>query len=233
MSFAVSSPSKFITDLSNWQAKGGVTEGKQKLLKQIKSETGINLSHEFNNALGKEFAIVTTRFKEKIAIIEVKNGQMLFPAIANISTMVNDNVGQFNYSKIPFYLLGDAFGIFNKPYFTINNNYLILANTPAEINSYTEAYTNQKFLSKTESFNEFDDLLSERSNAAFFINFKNAQPILKRDLKPVFYSAFDQSHPGLKNYYAASYQLIASEHNYYTSFCMKLSKTDSLEIANK
>ncbi|OKS87226.1 hypothetical protein [Mucilaginibacter polytrichastri] len=226
-SFSVSNPVKFIKDLAAWNNKSGSKEKQQALFKQIKTETGVNIDKEFNSVLGAEFAVVTTRFEEKLAIIEVSNGQQLFPSMMNISNAVSDNIGQFKYSRIPFYLLGDAFGIFNKPYFMIINNYLILANTPSELRAYADSYNNQKFLNKTESFNDFDDMLSERSNVAFFINFKNMKQVFKRDLKPGFNDAFQHNDPGFKNYYAASYQLIASDNNYYTNFCMKLAKVDS------
>lgn len=232
-SFSVSDPDKFVKDLNNWNDKSGTKEKQRALFKQIKTETGINIDKDFNKVLSNEFAVITTRFEEKLAIIEVSNGQQLFPSLMNISTQTSDEIGQFNYTKIPFYLLGDAFGIFNKPYFMIINNYLILANTAQELRAYADSYNNQKFLNKTESFNEFDDMLSERSNVAFFINFKNIKPIFKRDLKPGFYDAFQQSDPGFKNYYAASYQLIASDKNYYTNFCMKLAKVDSTKTADK
>ncbi|NCD68914.1 hypothetical protein [Mucilaginibacter agri] len=229
--FAVSNPNKFIKDLAAWNEKSGNKQKKQDLFKQIKTETGVNFDKEFNDQLGKEFTVLTTRFQEKIAIIEVNNGQQLFPSLMNISTAVSDNIGQLNYSKVPFYLLGDAFGIFNKPYFTVINNYLVLANTASEIRSYYESYNNQKFLNKTESYNDFDLLLSERSNVAFFINFKNMKQVFKRDLKPGFYDTFQKNDPGFKNYYAASYQLIASDKNFYTNFCMKLAKADSTKTS--
>lgn len=230
--FAVSDPLKFTKDLAAWHAKGDAQHNKDKLFKQVKDETGIYIQHEFNAYLDKEFAVVTTRFQEKLALIEVTNGQLLFPALMNISNMVSDNIGQFKYSKIPFYLLGDAFGVFNKPYFTIINNYLVLANSPGELRSYIESYNDQKFLSKTEAYNNFTNLLSERSNVAFYLNFKNARSILRRDLKPVFYSSFDNDEPGFKSFYGASYQLISSDHNYYTNFCMQLAKTDSIKTSN-
>jgi hypothetical protein len=69
----------------------------------------------------------------------------------NISTMANDNVGQFNYSKLPFFLLGDAFSIFRKPYFMIQDNYLVLAGTESELRSYTDTYINRKFIRQNRS----------------------------------------------------------------------------------
>ncbi len=50
--------------------------------------------------------------------------------VTNISKMNDENSGQLNYDKLPFFLLGDAFSIFKRPYFMIIDNYLILANSP-------------------------------------------------------------------------------------------------------
>lgn len=231
MSFAVSDPAKFTKDLVMWQNKGGKKQEREELFGKIKEETGVNINRDFNKLLSNEFTVITTRFQEKLAIIEVTNGLQLRPLMVNISNMVTDDIGQFNYTKLPFYLLGDAFGIFNKPYFTIINNYLILGNSETEVRSYYESYMNQKFISRTENYNDFDDLLSERSNAAFFINFKNAHQVFRRDLKPAFYHSFENSEPGFKDYYGASYQLIAADHNFYTNFCIKLNTSDSVAVA--
>jgi hypothetical protein len=110
----------------------------------------------------------------------------LRPLMVNISNMVNDDVGQFKYKKLPFYLLGDALAYLNHPYFMILDNYLILANSTGELNSYKDSYLNHKFLNKTTGYTDFDNLLAERSNVAFFLHFRNIFPILKRDMKPAF-----------------------------------------------
>jgi hypothetical protein len=227
INFAVSDPAKFSAGLSQWHINAGISKDKDELFSKIKAETGVFLKPEFEHLLGNEFAVVTTRYQEKYAIVSVKDGSKLRPIMMNVSTMTNDNVGQVNYDKLPFYLLGDAFSIFRKPYFMIIDNYLILAATASELASYSDTYFNRKFISKTEQYNEFDNLLAERSNVAFFINFKNAQPILKRDLKDAFYDSFENANPGWKSFYAAAYQFSASDKNFYTNLCMRLSVTDS------
>jgi len=232
ITFAVSDPQKFSSGLSQWHIKAGIVNEKDQLFSKIKAETGLFLKPEFEHLLGNEFAVVTTRYQEKYAIISVKDGSKLLPLMMNISTMTNDNVGQFNYDKLPFYLLGDAFSIFRKPYFMILDNYLVLATTPSELVSYTDTYINRKFISKIEQYNQFDDLLAERSNVAFFINFKNSQSILKRDLKDPFYEAFEKNNPGWKSFYAAAYQFAASDKNFYTNFCMRLNNIDTVAVNN-
>jgi len=95
------------------------------------------------------------------------------------------------------------------------------------LNSYHDYYFNQKLQSKSKQYNQFTDLMAERANISWYINFKNAQPILKRDLNDNFYDKFENDETGWKNFYAASYQLIASNKNFYTSFCMNLSQPDT------
>lgn len=109
----------------------------------------------------------------------------------------------------------------------IVDNYLVLANSESELKSYYDSYFNRKFQSKLQQYNQFNDLVAEKSNVAWFINFKNADPVLKQDLNDQFYDNFDKSETGWKNFYAASYQLIASDKNFYTSFCMNLNQTDN------
>jgi hypothetical protein len=228
--FSVSDPAKFENDLEQWHIRAGIKKEKDKLFSKVKAETGINLRTEFDNLLANEFAIVTTRYQEKFAIISVKDGSKLTPFMTNISSMADADIGQFRFEKLPFFLLGDAFSVFRRPYFLIMDNYLILANSEAELKSFYDSYINRKFLSKNDQYNQFDNLLSERSNVAFFIDFKNAQSIFKKDLNADFYDTFEKLEPGWKDFYAASYQFSAADKNFYTNFCMRLNYADTTSV---
>jgi hypothetical protein len=98
---AVSDPVKFYCRPINFQNKAGLQTEKDALFAKLKAETGINLKQEFAQLLGNEFAVVTTRYQEKIAVITVKNGSKLRPFMTNISGMITDDIGQFNYAKLP------------------------------------------------------------------------------------------------------------------------------------
>jgi hypothetical protein len=222
-SFAISDPERFESDLSDWQSKSNLKEERLTLTNKIKSQTGIALKKEFTKLLANEFAEITTRFHERIAIIQVKDGSRMRTLLSNISQMNDDNTGLFNYEKLPQLLLGEAFTVFKKPYFKVFDNFLVLTNSISEMKSYDDSYNNRKFLNKTEGYSQFDGLLSERSNVSFFIQFKNAQQLFKEDMKPSFYEAFQNTVPGWKNFYAAAWQLTSSDKNYYTNFCMQLS----------
>jgi hypothetical protein len=225
--FAVSDPVKFETDLSGYEEKGNFNVERSAALKKVKDETGLNLQKEFTNLLSNEFAVVTTRYREKIAIIKVKDGSKLRTLLINLSKMNTDDTGQFNYEKLPQLLLGDAFSIFKRPYFKVMDNYLVLTNSMSELISYDDSYINRKFLNKTDGYNQFDALLAERSNVSFFVQFKNTLQLFKQDMKPVFYESVNTAIPGWKNFYGAAWQFTSSDKNYYTNFCMGLS-TDTL-----
>ncbi|QHS56672.1 hypothetical protein GWR56_14390 [Mucilaginibacter sp. 14171R-50] len=231
VNLAVSDPVKFSADLSEFYTNAGLHAEKDALFAKIKTETGLSLQREFANLLGNEFAVVTTRYQERIAIISVKNGSKLKPFVNNISRMITDDAGQFNYLKVPYFLLGDVFSAFKKPYFRVIDNYLILANSIKELDSYNDTYFNRKFLNKTQQYVKFDNLQAERSNVAFFMNFKNAQQILKNGLTDDYYSAYKNNPLSWKNFYAASYQFAATDKNFYTNFCLLQNQPDT--VVNK
>ena len=112
----------------------------------------------------------------------------------------------------------------------IIDNYLIFANSSNELASYYDIYINRKFLSKNEQFNQFDELLAAQSNVSFFFHFKNALPVLERDMAPGIYEDVKSLKPGWGDFYGASVQLSAVDNNFYTNFCLKL---NSDTTANK
>ncbi|MEO8887552.1 MAG: hypothetical protein ABI367_15920 [Mucilaginibacter sp.] len=230
INFAVADPQQFKSDLSDYQVKTGLQHEKDSLFNKVKTETGINFINEFNQVLGNEFAVVTTRYEEKFAIILLKNGSKLKNIMYNIASMSNENIGQLNYSKLPYFLLGDPFSFLNHPWFMIVDNYLILANSATELNSYYDSYINRKFQSKLQQYKDFDNLRTERSNISWYMNVKAMQSLFKRDLSENFYNAYETNTPGWKNFYAVSFQLTASNKKFYTNVCMKLDEADSTAV---
>jgi hypothetical protein len=231
-SFSVSDPKLFETDLTEYQNQKGLKAERDQLFLKIKSETGIKLKTEFTNLLGNEFAILTTRYFEKFAIVAVKNGNKLKTLLSGISKMSSENAGSVEYEKLPYFLLGDAFGSFKHINFMVIDNYLIIAGSNTELNSFNELYLNRKFLSKNEKYTQFDNLLAEKSNVSFLCNFKNLLPILKRDLYDNLYTRIEQDEKAYNNFYGVSYQFSASDQNFYSNFCLKINKDSSIVKAD-
>jgi hypothetical protein len=100
VNFSVSEPVKFSADLSQLHNTTELKDEQDKLFKNIKTKTGINLKAAFLGLLGNEFAIVTTRYLEKYGIVSVKNGSKLKALLKSISTMTNENSGQLSYDWV-------------------------------------------------------------------------------------------------------------------------------------
>ncbi len=227
-SFAISNPVKFEDALSAQQAKSKL-KIEQAILKKIKTETSIDIKKEFKALLGTEFAIITTRYREKIGIVQLKNGSKMRAILSSISKTNSDDSGLLNYEMLPQILLGDAFNILKRPYYKVIDNYLLFCNSLSELMSYNDSYINRKFLNKTEGYNQFDGLLTGQSNMSFFIQFRNAESLFKLDLKPENYDRYTSSAIGWRNFYGAAWQFTTSDKSYYTNFCMGL-KTDTTTL---
>ncbi len=231
VNFAVSDPVKFENNLFQWGQQTGINTERKAVLNRIQRETAVDLAKEFVNVLGNEFAIITTKYQEKLAIVKLTNGLQLRPFMVNISTMVNGDAGQFNYDKLPLFLLGDAFGIFRRPYFIIADNYLFLCSSQTGLMEYYRNYTNGNFLSNNPDYRRFDNLQAEKSNVSFFIQFKNAQELLLAQLEQNYAGAFATKNSSWNNYYAAAYQFTAADKDFYTNFYMRLNIPDTAKTA--
>src|SRR3569832_1298682 len=107
--YAVSDPMGIKSKKAALENKTDFGKESAGILNRIRKETGISLQKEFNPLLGNEFAVVTTHYHEKIGVIQVKDGAKMLALFTNISKMVSESAGQFNYEKLPLILLGDAF----------------------------------------------------------------------------------------------------------------------------
>ncbi len=229
MNISVSNPIKFENRLSAALQVSGFAAESSTILKKVKTQTGLRLQKEFGSLLSNEFAVITTQYREKIGIVQVTDGIKLLALLTNLSKMSSDNSGQFNFEKLPQILLGDAFSVFKRPYFRVIDNYLIMANSESELASYYDTYFNRKFLPKTEGYNNFNNLLAQRSNISFFVRIKNTMQLFKQDMRPAFFNDFNNSDPGWKNFYGASWQMSVSEKSFYTNFCLGLPRDTTAE----
>lgn len=225
ISFAYHQQTDFLKSLNAWQVQKHEYTKANTLFNQIRKETGVAIQPAFRKQLGKEFAVLTTAESEKIAIIKLKNGSELEPYLRNISMNPDGNQNRLKYQNLPYYLLGEPFLHFKQPYFMVIDNLLLLANSQNGLDRYLEKYHQQHFLNENQQYYDFDALLAEQSNVAFFIHLPNAYQILKTGLQPEFSKTFSKKNSGWNNYFAAALQLTASENNFYTNFYLQQNQT--------
>ncbi|WP_256012472.1 hypothetical protein [Desertivirga xinjiangensis] len=202
----------------------------QNHLRLIKEKSGIDLETDMRPLLANEFSVIETSYREKFAIIKLKNGRKLNFAMQLIASPAGESVSKFNYSHILYAFLGDPLKPFVRPYFSVIDNYLIVANTPGVISNYLKNYEQEKFLAKKSEFVKFSQLVANQSNILYFINQKESERIIRTSLKQNYSRAFTSKNYGLKNFYGLSYQWSADAEHFFTNIYINYISDNNSEM---
>lgn len=202
----------------------------KKQILTIGSETGINTDRDLIGLWAKELSTLHLSTSENLAIIKVTDGSKLQFLLDPMSSFYSPSLRKLNYNNLFYYYFGDPLKRYNKPFFTITDNLLILSNSASTLQRFLNDYNSDRFLDKTEAFNLFDQLIADQSNISFVLHLKNAQFLLKNSLKSNYAQVFSSNYYGIKDLYALSYQLTSNGEyfftNFYTGYKNKLPATE-------
>ena len=202
----------------------------------IKTKTGVDLDKDVRTLWGNEFITFQLASLEKLAAIQVSNGQKLQFYFEPLSTFYSDNIRLFDNPDLLHYYFGDPLKTFSKPYFTIIDNHLIVANSPSTLQRFIKNYNNGQLLYKYLDYKAFSNMISDKSNITLFINFPNSRNYIKNYLSPNISKAFRSKNHGLKDFYGVCYQLESNNTQFLTNFYAGYKQeilNDSLLISGK
>jgi len=86
---------------------------------------------------------------------------------------INYKEHQINFMSIKGFfkvLLGNMFDKFDKPYFTIIDDYVVFSNHPNTLKSIIDDYLNKETLSKSNDFQSFNNYFDKKSSVFAYIN---------------------------------------------------------------
>ena len=230
ISFGISDYTKFESKLHSFQNKRKELSKLQNQLKLVKDRTGVDLDKELLPYLGDEFAVLETSVRENFALIKLKNGREANFTLQLISKALNEEIGQLNHSNIFYYYLGDPLRSYSRPYFSIVDNYLIIANTTGVIESFLDNYRKEKFLINTPDFADYNQYVANQSNVFYFINNKNSERLINTSLKNKYALAFKSEDYGLKNFYGFSYQWSSDDGHFFTNIYVNYKSSGSYKL---
>ncbi len=187
-------------------------------IKQITKETGINPQRDIKKLWSAEFMTFQLSAQEQLGAIRVKNGSKLQFLLEPLSSAYSENIRHFNYPDFLYYYYGDPFKQFAKPYFTIIDNHLIIANSPETVQGFLDNYRAERLLYKTPEFFNLNQTIAEQSNIMIFIHVKNSGSNIKSLLKPKYAHVFFSDDFGFKNFYGISYQLTSDGGHFFSNF---------------
>ncbi|RZJ80268.1 MAG: hypothetical protein EOO47_08165, partial [Flavobacterium sp.] len=175
-------------------------------IKNINQKHRLNLDQVFSSYFKNQLITFQLNTGEKFGAIALSNGEKVEQSLLDVSEEYDTEIRIFREPGIPYAFFGQPFKKFEKPFFVIIDNYLIMANNASSLQVFLSNYRNNKLLTQDESFISFNNQISSSSTILFYINRKNSNDIFGRSLRMPYFKQY-QSNKGFKDYNAFSYQL--------------------------
>ena len=198
-------------------------------LTSIREESGINTDRDIKKYWGQEFITFQLSTQERFGAIQLTNGRQMQFFMEPISTEYSPDIRHISYPGIFYYYFGDAFKQFNRPFYTIVENHMILSNSPGSLRRYLDRYS-RDLLATDERFVNFDQYVADRSNISIFVHNSNSKSNYTSHLRPAYARSFNSQDYGLKDFYGFSYQWTSESDHFFTNFYAgyKQTVTDTL-----
>lgn len=217
ISYGISDLNTFQRDLKELFKEQKEFEKLEDQIKKITLETGLNPERDIQKLWSKEFATLQLSTFENLAIIQLKNGTQMQFFLEVLSSPYADNIRKMNFSDLFYFYWGAPLKKYDKPFYVIQDNLLILANSPRTLQRYLNDYNSNRFLVKNDSFTQFDQFVTDQSNVSFFMHFNNSASLLQDILKRNYALNFENNKPGIKDLYAFSFQLVSNKKHFFTN----------------
>lgn len=217
--FAIDNYANWQKSLDEWMVSTQNNEQVKKQIAKVEQEYRVNLQEVLPKYFKNQFGTFQLHTGEKFGIIALSNGEKVGQLLLDISADYAPEIKIFKQALIPFAYFGEPFKKFERPFYTIIDNYLVMANNASSIESFLRSYKSDKLLINEQSYIEFRDQLSSEATVCFYVNNKNSEEILSRNLKNPFYKQY-QSKSGFKLYNAFCYQLVGDRGKFLTNFLL-------------
>lgn len=190
-----------------------------KQIADIKQNYRIDLNQLFDQYFKNQLLTFELKSGEKFGAINLKNGDKVYQLLLDLSDEYAPDIRIFKVAKIPYAFFGEPFKKFERPFYTIIDNYMVIANNASSIQSFLNSYKNNQLLINDDEYINFSDQLSNSSTICFYINHHNSASIFSRNLLPSYYKHY-QSENGLKNFSSFCYQLSADNGRFITNLLL-------------
>lgn len=210
IAYIVSDYSAWQKQLNTWLAsqKGNVN-GKSHLEK-INQQYRVNLQEIIPRYFKHQLITFQLNTGEKFGAIELTNGEKTNQLLLDLSAEYATGIRILKEPYLPYLFFGEPFKKFERPFYTIIDNHLIMANNASSIASFLSSYNSNSLLINEQHYLKLGDQLSSSATIAFYVNHRNSNDILGKNLKMPFYK-HHLAAEGLNSFTAFSYQLTSDK----------------------
>lgn len=202
-----------ISDYNNWHnnllalmTKNKEREKVDQTISSINQKYRIDLDQIFPKYFKTELVTFQLSSGEKFGAIALSNGEKVAQLLMDLSGDYAPEIKVFKEPGIVYAYFGEPFKKFERPFYTVINNYLVMANNASSIQVFLNSYENNLLLTADEDYQNFSNQLSSSATISFYVNHKNSNDIFGRNLKQPYFKQY-QSKSGFKTFDAFSYQL--------------------------
>jgi hypothetical protein len=227
--FYVSNYKKFKQDLNELFISRNEAEKRTKQIEGISQKHSINIEEELFPITGHEFGLMQLASGDKLGVIKTNNTNRMSFLLSTISSETTENIRHLDEANLFYYLFGDPFKNFTRPYYLMIENHLIIASNRDALQNFEKSYTNQKLLSTSDKNIAFQQYLSNQGNVFYFMHNSNSKSVFKSHLSKQAYQNFMSKQFNWKNFYGLSVQFSADKNRFFTNLYMsKLPDTENI-----
>ena len=217
MEYSVSNLPQFRNDLERLLSKRDNHKQIQDQFETIRRDNP-DLLDGIDRVLGHEFSIIELNNRNYIGFVSIRDTDRLHQIIEDMAQPIGDSVYRFRNSNLLYAHYGDALKPFQRPYFTIVDDVIVMSNYQSTLSDYLRSWDRKDLLTGTLGFKNFERLQGNEANVTFFLQTSNARNTLLNVLNPEYAKNFrNTDNYGYRDFYSWSAQLSGNNGNFISS----------------
>ncbi|PWS30124.1 hypothetical protein [Pedobacter paludis] len=209
----------WIKKLNIWQERKKEDLNAKKIIGNVKSNYRVDLNNIFPVYSKNQFIIFQLSTTEKLAAIALSDGEKVKQLLLDVSADYSEEIRLFKSSDILFSYYGEPFNKFGRPYYTIIDNNLVVANNASTIQSFLNNYRNNRLLIQNPAYQDALNQISSTSNVSYYIGTKNSSEIFRNNILLPYYKHL-RADSGLKSFDTFYYQMSADKGKFITNLLL-------------
>lgn len=198
--FGVSNPSTFRKDLHQLFKRR-----EEKIIATLDTSKTVDLLYQ---ALGNQFALVETNAQNTLGFIEISDSTAFKQLREQFIESSTDSISRLKVSNLLYQRYGDVFKELPRPYCTIIDSILVVANHLPSLRNYRQDYLNNDVLVGTLGYIKLSQIQSKEANITLFAHTRNANNKFISSLNQPFKDNFrNKDKFGYQDFFAWSLQL--------------------------
>lgn len=210
---------RWLKKLNSWQEQMKILPETNAVIKKVKDEYRTDLNSIFTTYTKNQFILFQLNTSEKLGAISLSNGEKVKQLLLDVSADYNEDIKLFKSSDILYSYFGEPFKKFGRPYYTIVDNNLVVANNASTVQSFLNDYKHNRLLIQSPQYLDAVNQISTTSNVSYYINTKNSADIFRNNIQLPFYKHL-RADSGLKSFDTFYYQMSADKNKFITNLLL-------------